>query len=129
MRVQTQVRRPPPSLVRAWRPAMERLVRTWNTIGAQVPDLEITSWYRSPAYNAATAGAAAFSQHTIGCAMDAKSSRIGKARLLTLVSSVAARNGCTALGSEGTAVHVQALPNGTVRAFAQRQPAAYYQPS
>ena len=107
---------------------MERLVRTWQMIGGQVADLEITSWYRSVEDNARVPGAQPFSQHTVGCAMDGKSVRLGKARLLALASSMAARNGCAALGSEGSAVHVQALPVGIVRVYAQRQPAAYYRP-
>lgn len=123
------VKRPPASLVRQFRGPMERLVRSWVAVGRRVPDLTITSWYRSPDYNASVKGAVEFSQHTVGCAMDATSTRLGKAALLALASQAAAANGCTALGSEGSAVHIQALHTGATRAFAQRNPDAYYRPA
>lgn len=124
MRIQPQVRRPPDPMIRAFLGPMRKLVTAWVTIARQAPDLEITSWYRPPSYNASVGGQS-YSQHTVGCAMDAVSPKLGKDGLLRIAQAVAPRFGCTALGSEGRAVHLQALPNGYVRQWAQRNPSTY----
>jgi len=123
--IQPQVRRPPDPIIREFLPRMRSLLSAWSAIARQVPDLQITSWYRSPTRNAATPGAAEFSQHTVGCAMDGISPALGQAKLYALAQSIAPRFGCTALASEGRAVHLQALPNGTVRQWASRNPGLY----
>lgn len=100
---------------------MLAVVGTWLDVSRQVPDLTITSWWRSEAKNAATPGSAQFSQHLVGCAMDGTSS-VGQQRLFALASAAAARHGTRALISERGAVHVQGLPYGAVRAIVEREP-------
>ena len=124
VKIQPQVRRPPDPLIREFIGPMRKLLTAWGAIAARAGDLEITSWYRPPTYNESVGGQP-YSQHTVGCAMDAVSPRLGKAGLLQLAQSLASRYGVTVIGSEGRAVHLQALPAGFVKTWAQRNPTTY----
>lgn len=46
--------------------------RLWDAVNAasQFPGAELTGWYRDPARNRMTAGAARYSQHLLGLALD-----------------------------------------------------------
>jgi hypothetical protein len=120
-------KRPPPELVARFREPMRRLVLVWRDVSRTVP-VELTSWWRSAARNAETRGAAAYSQHLVGTAIDgqAQDPSISRAELLPIVQRAGARYGVSVPSApseaSGRSVHAQALPVGAVRTMALRDP-------
>ena len=127
LRFQPQVKLPPAYLIDRFLAPMRATLGVWVTLG-RVIDVEVTSWWREPIANAG-AGGADYSQHIVGCAIDAVSPGRTRAQLLPLVQKVAARyfaSPSTAVPSSasetsGRSVHVQGLPVGMVQTLLQRR--------
>lgn len=127
LRFQSQVKLPPAYLIDRFLAPMRAVLGVWVTLG-RVIDVEVTSWWREPAANAA-AGGADYSQHIVGCAIDAVSPGRTRAQLLPLVQKVAARYFASpaaavpskASETSGRSVHVQGLPVGFVQTLIQRR--------
>jgi hypothetical protein len=99
---------------------MRAVARTWAAVARSGIPVQVTSWWRDPTRNA-SAGGQTYSQHLLGCAMDAVSP-VGNARLLAAATKAAALYGTQAIMSERGAVHVQGLPYGMVRSILTREP-------
>jgi hypothetical protein len=121
LRAAASVRPPPANIIDRFRGTMIAVARTWAAVG-RVADVQITSWWRSPEKNANTPHATTYSQHLLGCAMDATSSTHTQGQLLELAKRAAAQFGTQAIVSERGAVHVQGLPYGYVKAVLTREP-------
>jgi hypothetical protein len=124
IRFQPQVQVPPDPLVVQFLDPMRAVVLTWLTV-AQVLPVEITSWWRDEARNAA-AGGNAGSQHLIGTAIDALSPGMTRTQLLAFVEPAARYFGVTAplegSSTSGRSVHVQGLPAGLTAKILKADP-------
>lgn len=119
---------PPAGIIERFIGPMRAVARTWAAVAALGLPITVTSWYRGQERNAA-AGGQEFSQHLLGCAMDAVCPAVSQARLLQLAQSAAIRYGTTAIISERGAVHIQGLPNGMARSILTREPTLIAQAS
>lgn len=123
--VRSGVQRPPAGLIERFRVPIVRVVQVWVTLANAGLPVEITSWYRPSAVNAATQGKT-YSQHLVGTAMDAVVEGYSREQLLPIVQRVASRLGVTvptaASETSGRSVHVQGLPSGYLQDLAQREP-------
>jgi hypothetical protein len=121
LRVAAGVGAPGAQLVQRFRRQMLAVARTWAAVARTGADVQITSWHRGTGRNK-EAGGQEFSQHLLGVAMDAVSTNRTQAQLFALAQRAATAYGTTAILSNRGAVHVQALPNGAVRALVTREP-------
>lgn len=123
--LQPGVTPPPAGMVERFAPQIRAVALTWLTLGQMGLAVQITSWWRDEARNAA-AGGARFSQHLVGTAMDGLVPGYSRAQLLPWVARVARYYGAVApsQASEGSgrSVHVQGLPVGTVETILSREP-------
>jgi hypothetical protein len=124
IRFQPQVQLPPDPLVYQFLEPMRAVVLTWLTV-AQVLPIEITSWWRDEARNAA-AGGNPGSQHLIGTAIDGLSPGMNRTQLLAFVEPAARYFGVTApaegSSTSGRRVHVQGLPAGMTAQLLKANP-------
>ncbi|HEX4859727.1 MAG TPA: D-Ala-D-Ala carboxypeptidase family metallohydrolase [Rhizomicrobium sp.] len=125
LRFQSQVVQPPAGLVERFHDPMVRVALVWVTLARMGLPIQITSWWRSDAANAA-AGGRDYSQHLLGTAMDGLTPNLSRAQLLPHVQRVAAALGVTApaAASEGSgrSVHVQGLPYGATQRILTQEP-------
>lgn len=109
---------PPAELVTRFRPQMLKLGSFWKTLKAEGHRPRLTSWWRSIGHNREVGGQSS-SQHLSGTAIDFTGVT------LATVQPIAARFGLTAIASNRGAVHVQALPAGTVARLLRSEPALF----
>jgi hypothetical protein len=106
---------PPPAVIARFRLPIARLAQWYIAARRQYPGVRLTSWWRSRERNAAVGGQPT-SQHLVGCAIDVVGVPLAQAQRL------AAQYGLTAIASQRGAVHVQALPAGTVARLLRAEP-------
>lgn len=117
LRFRSGVQPPPAYFIERFLREVQAVARTWSWLGQHVP-VEITSWWRDAGHNASIPGAAGYSQHLVGTAIDGVILGLTRAEALPYVQRVAAAFGASAPSkaseTSGNSVHVQALPYGTV---------------
>lgn len=123
--LQQGVTPPPAGMIERFAPQIRAVALTWLAMGKLGFAVQITSWWRDEARNAA-AGGKRYSQHLVGTAMDGLVPGYSRAQLLPFVARVARYYGAVAPpeASEGSgrSVHVQGLPVGTVKTLLTREP-------
>lgn len=114
---------PPAVLIRRFEPQLAKLGAWWRAASREAKAkggrLRLTSWWRSKAKNEATSGSASASQHLAGTAIDVVGIDLATAKRL------AEPLGLTAIASQRGAVHVQALPAGTVARLLAAEPGLF----
>lgn len=122
--IRPNVQQPPAGLLDRFYPQIVSVARVWLYLARFMP-IEVTSWYRPEAVNAATSGKT-YSQHLVGAAMDALNPQLSREQLLPYVQQVARAFGVTAPSAasetSGRSVHVQGLPTGYLQTLVQREP-------
>jgi hypothetical protein len=102
------VEAPPFSIVQRLSGSIEDFIRRLVAVAGFFPAIVATSWWRSPSNNAAVGGHPR-SQHLLGLAVDVVLPPSERADFVALCEYV----GLVAI-DEGTHVHVQRFPAGTV---------------